>query len=322
MNFQKLAKIENPDTYLDIAFRAARTRNKPKIVNRKEKLKVIKTYEFENVKTAGEALSKCLRRITTSFPDLETLPEFYIELIKTTLEYPDLKKSLGAVAWADKRISSLQRDYALRIKKSVLLQKVIELRKQFYGRVSSVMKQIKKELLYIEKARGVLRRFPDLKPDLYTIAIAGYPNVGKSSLLRALTTAKPEVRDYAFTTKSLNLGYFTIDGEKVQVIDTPGAFDREIRDMNPIEKQAYLAIRHAAHLVIFLIDPTGSSGYSVKEQKNLLFRIKALNRNLISVYSKADMITERDPDRLYMSTNTKEGLIEILDLTKKHKPDR
>ncbi len=321
MNFQKLAKVDNADACLDIAFRAARTKKKPRIVKRSEKLRIIRTYEFENVRTVTASLSKILRRILSSFPDLKALPEFYKELIKVTLDYATLRKSLGAVSWAEKRIKSLQKDYSVKIKKAALLDRVIGLKKEFYGRASSVMKQIDKELRYLDKARGVMRRFPDIKPK-FTIAIAGYPNVGKSSLLKKLTSANPEVREYAFTTKSLNLGYFRAGEMKVQVIDTPGVFDRDPAKMNQVERQAFLAIRHAADLVLFLIDVTGSSGYSENQQRKLLSRIRSINRNTVEAYSKSDLISGRREGMLYISAQTGEGLSSIAGLAKKHEPDR
>lgn len=53
------------------------------------------------------------------------------------------------------------------------------------------------------------------------IALVGAPNVGKSSLLRALTNAQPEIADYPFTTRVPLPGMMTYENVQVQLIDLP-----------------------------------------------------------------------------------------------------
>jgi len=58
------------------------------------------------------------------------------------------------------------------------------------------------------------------------IGLVGAPNVGKSSLLAALTAATPEVGNYHFTTTSPNLGVIELDDERRAVIaDLPGLIE-------------------------------------------------------------------------------------------------
>ena len=49
------------------------------------------------------------------------------------------------------------------------------------------------------------------------VALVGAPNVGKSSLVQALSSGLPEVCDYPFTTRSVKMGHFYVDGRRHQV---------------------------------------------------------------------------------------------------------
>ena len=56
------------------------------------------------------------------------------------------------------------------------------------------------------------------------VALVGFPNVGKSSLLRAITRAEPKVADYAFTTLEPQLGrlHGIEEGTDITIADMPG----------------------------------------------------------------------------------------------------
>lgn len=57
------------------------------------------------------------------------------------------------------------------------------------------------------------------------IGLVGFPNAGKSSLLAALTKAKPKIASYPFTTKNPNLGVLTGSYRNAVIADIPGLIE-------------------------------------------------------------------------------------------------
>ena len=284
MNFEKLPPVENSKVLLDIAFRKAREKEGQKKLQGSW-LQIIKRKESLKLDIIKDDIVSKLEKILTQFPQTEVMSQFYIKLMKLTLEFSELKKSLGAVNWASRRIRMLHKEYIGKINRAVEQPHIRKESTEFYGRVSSTLKQIDPNLNYLEESRKIMRTYPDIK-DMFTVCIYGFPNVGKSTLLNKLSSTKAKTAAYAFTTKSINAGYMTIDGNKIQVLDLPGTLARPEK-MNNIEMQAELVLEELAKVIIFVFDLSGASGYPVDKQVQLLKKIK--DKKPLIYVSKTDL---------------------------------
>ena len=105
-------------------------------------------------------------------------------------------------------------------------------------------------------------------------------------MLSKLSSSTPEIAEYAFTTKHVNLGYLQFEHKKIQLVDTPGTLARPDK-MNAIEQQAVIAIKYLAHAIIYVFDPT--EPYPLDNQEKLLEILRKEKKPLLLYVSKADM---------------------------------
>lgn len=113
-----------------------------------------------------------------------------------------------------------------------------------------------------------------------TIALVGFPSVGKSTLLTRLTGAKSEVAAYAFTTVDVIPGIMEYKFSKIQVLDLPGL----IRDASKGKGRGreVLAVVRTADLILFVIDVYDMNvGVLVNELYNTGIRLNTHPPNVV-----------------------------------------
>ena len=300
---KKLPTVLTAQELLDKAFgRAAKVSGR----NKREKT-------LNKLVTVSNILRDYFNKIIKSHPNYDQLPEFYREIIDIIVGLRKIKKALAALNWANNMTQKILTKSIKEVKSGKNPEMVL---KAAYGRVASIIEQIDPELRFLNEAKNKLKEVPVFTDDP-TLVVAGYPNVGKSSFVARISSVKPEIASYPFTTKRLYVGYTEIDGVRVQVIDTPGLLDRPLHKRNEIEKRAILCLKYLADCILFIIDPTETCGYPIQNQLSLLEEIKEnFDVPIIAAYSKADMHDKRDLPAF--SSVTGEGINEIINLIKEN----
>ncbi len=307
MIFEKIHTVPTSDELIDKAFRRA---TRAKAGKNSSKRRTIAEAQESMIITAGNILSDNLSNIVRRFPSFDSLPDFYYELVDIVVGVDELRAALGSADWAASKTHEISREYVGRIRDG---GDPITIRKEAFGRLASVMASVSKKLIYLNSARNILRKLPDIRVEP-TLVVAGYPNVGKSSFVSIVTGARPEVASYPFTTKGVLIGHFQRDGIRYQVIDTPGLLDRPMAERNDVEMQAITAIKYLNCVLLFIVDPTESCGFEVKDQLNLLSEVKEnFPMPVLVVANKSDLAHSDIPMDMSMSTLTGEGVEEVAD---------
>jgi len=130
------------------------------------------------------------------------------------------------------------------------------------------------------------------------VGIIGMPNSGKSSLLSVLTSAKPKIANYPFTTINPNLGVTSYNNREVTLADIPGLIEGAHEGIGLGDK--FLRHIERCKSILHLIDITNDNlidNYSKVRKELFKYSNKLVKKKEIIVFNKIDMIDEKEVNR-------------------------
>jgi len=125
------------------------------------------------------------------------------------------------------------------------------------------------------------------------VALVGFPNAGKSTLISRISAAKPKIAAYPFTTLEPNLGVVRFDEHEIVVADIPGL----VEGASEGKGLGHRFLRHIerARVLVVLVDLAPDDGRSPADQERVLlgelgrYRPELLDRPRLVIGSRADM---------------------------------
>jgi ribosome-interacting GTPase 1 len=151
------------------------------------------------------------------------------------------------------------------------------LRKQLNQRLSRIRK---------EQAEAKRRRSGGhslaVKKEGFQIAIIGFPNTGKSTLLASLTNATPKIAAYPFTTKEPEVGMLDYEGGQIQLVEIPAL----VRGAAGKQAELMSLVTNSDGIILLADDD--------EQRKTLLAELEAFGiAKPMLVASKHDRLTKR-----------------------------
>lgn len=174
---------------------------------------------------------------------------------------------------------------------------------------------LRNELKEIEKNRETQRK-QRTKNEVTNIALVGYTNAGKSSLLNALTGSEQYVEDMLFATLDPLSKKLTLKDDRPAVLTDTVGFIRKLPHHLVEAFKSTLEVCTTADLLLHVMDATDPNLSNHKKTvENLLKDLGAEAKPILSVYNKADSLSEEfisEKDSILISAKTGFQLEELM----------
>ena len=252
-----------------------------------------KSLGVKRLEAMTSAYCTPLKTYVKGFPNPDRFHPFERALLELTLSDKKYRTTVEAVDAMRKGLYGIGKGYAAQVNNQ---QRAAEMKATTEKGMSEMEAYYAKHGRCVNDLKSIakmLRRLPVAELETPTVALVGAPNVGKSSLVQALSSGKSEINNYPFTTKGIKMGHFFVETERHIVTDTPGLINRADHDRNKIELLTIATLEHLPTCVVFVTDLSGLSGTSIADQLELresLYEQFAHRRPWIDVLSKAALV--------------------------------
>ena len=161
----------------------------------------------------------------------------------------------------------------------------------YIGRLRAKLARLEDQLIQKRSGSGGGGGYALPKSGDATVALVGFPSVGKSTLLNALSKANSKVAPYPFTTTSVVPGMFDFMGAKIQIFDLPGLISGA--SLGKGRGRQVLSVVRSADLVIILLDP-----FKLEQREEIIDELEKVGVRL-----------NRQPPKIEINRKNKGGII-------------
>lgn len=129
-------------------------------------------------------------------------------------------------------------------------------------------------------------------------ALVGFPNSGKSTIISRISSARPKIADYPFTTLTPNLGVVTVDDDNFIVTDVPGLIKGAYKGIGLGDKFLKHITRAAVLAIVLdgqrIIDKSEDiiDTFDILREELRLYNIEVYKKDYIVLINKIDLITD------------------------------
>lgn len=169
------------------------------------------------------------------------------------------------------------------------------------GRLKAKLAE-KKEDLESQSSAGGGQGYAVQKTGDATVAMVGFPSVGKSTLLNALTNADSEVGAYEFTTLEVKPGMLHYNGANIQLLDVPGLIQGAATGRG--RGREVLSVVRTADVLLFLLSP-----FEIEQYEHLREEL-AGNKVRLDEEPPDVRVSKRDRGGIDITSSVEPGLAE------------
>ncbi|CAN0900427.1 GTP-binding protein 4 [Linum grandiflorum] len=253
-------------------------------------------------------LAAPLKAYIENFPKRKYLHPYERSLVELTLGDGVYEEVLRNVNALKKKVVVVGKEHASLCAQTQTKREAEERLKEGLEKIEDVFTSDGKAVDDLMNIAKTLRAMPVVDLETPTLCLVGAPNVGKSSLVRTLSTGKPEICNYPFTTRGILMGHIALNFQHFQVTDTPGLLKRSDDDRNNLEKLTLAVLSHLPTAVLYVHDLTGECGISPSNQFVIYKEIKERFRDhlWLDVVSKCDLL--QGSPVLYITDDVDDGV--------------
>ncbi|MFA6914466.1 MAG: GTPase ObgE [Endomicrobiia bacterium] len=152
------------------------------------------------------------------------------------------------------------------------------------------------------------------------VGLVGFPNAGKSTFLSIVSSARPKIADYPFTTLEPNLGVVSLNDRQVVIADIPGI----IEGASQGKGLGFEFLRHIKRtkVLIYMIDASGFDGkdpyevYKVLKKELKQYSKFLSNKHMVIALNKMDIDTASDNVKQFKKKVKSKNIYTISNMTK------